>query len=103
MCWPYTLLATCGSTEDSSAVLAEADGNARRINPPGLEEMTDMGLIHTRASKKRDRAQAALLREQLREDKAKFAEDSPALRQPTVGLALAKMLRNRKDKQETDR
>lgn len=52
-----------------------------------------MGLIHTRASKKRDRAQADLLKEELRERKAEFAADRPALLQPTVGLMLRKLVK----------
>ena len=61
-----------------------------------------MGLIHTRAAKKRDKAQAELYKEELRERKAEFAEDKPALMQPTVGLLITKMLRDRKNKQEKD-
>ena len=61
-----------------------------------------MGLIHTRASKKHDRTQAKLNEEELRERKAEFAADKPALMQPTVGLLITKMLRDRKNKQEKD-
>ena len=64
-----------------------------------------MGIIHSRAAKKRDRAQAALLREQERElrgarkaaehdERAEAAGDS-LLRQPTVGDALAAWKRRR--------
>jgi hypothetical protein len=49
-----------------------------------------MGLIHTRASKKRDRTQAKLNEEELRERKAEFSADKPAPMQPTVGLRVSR-------------
>jgi hypothetical protein len=67
-----------------------------------------MGLIHSRASKKRDKAQAALLDEQrkaLRQerkaadrdrneqeaaDRQEAAQDVPWWRQPTLGAAITK-------------
>lgn len=64
-----------------------------------------MGLIHSRASKKRDKAEAALLEEQrrqLKDDRQEAdrevarerAGDNP-WRQPTVGDAIAAWRRNR--------
>ena len=60
-----------------------------------------MGLIHSRASKKRDKAEAKLLEEQRRQvkDERREAEreqagDNP-LRQPTVGDAIKTWRRNR--------
>ncbi len=57
-----------------------------------------MGLIHTRASKRRDRAAADLLREQARAARSanraaqrEAAEELPAWRQPTVGGVLRKL------------
>jgi hypothetical protein len=65
-----------------------------------------MGLIHSRASKKRDRAQAALLKEERRqlagarhrddhEERVEQAGDS-VLRQPTVRDALGKLAERRR-------
>jgi hypothetical protein len=65
-------------------------------------ELATTGFIHARASKKRDKAQAELYKKELRERKAEFAEDKPALMQPAVGLLITKMLRDRKNKQEKD-
>jgi hypothetical protein len=65
-----------------------------------------MGLIHSRASKKRDKAQAALLDEQRKAlrherkeqeatDRQEAAQDLPWWRQPTVGGAIAKARQDR--------
>jgi hypothetical protein len=68
-----------------------------------------MGLIHSRASKKRAKAEAELLREQakqvraerqaqdraVRAERAEAAADLPAWRQPTLGAAIAAARRNR--------
>jgi hypothetical protein len=65
-----------------------------------------MGLIHSRAAKERNRAEAALLREQTRQLRgervaaadaaaAESGEIRSALRQPTLGEALATRRRNK--------
>ena len=65
-----------------------------------------MGLIHSRASKHRAKAEAELLKEQTRQlrderkaEKAEAAEDLPAWRQPTLGAALGKLARQRNEGQ----
>ena len=69
---------------------------------PGKGDELSWVSFTPRASKKRDRTQAKLNEEELRERKAEFAADKPALMQPTVGLLITKMLRDRKNKQEKD-
>lgn len=64
-----------------------------------------MGLIHSRAAKERNRAEAAVLREQARALRAQRVADTTAaidaggqqsaLRQPTLGEALAVRRRNK--------
>ena len=65
-----------------------------------------MGLIHSRASKKRDKAQAALLDEQRKAlrnerkeqeaaDRQEAAQDLPWWRQPTIGAAITKARHDR--------
>jgi hypothetical protein len=56
-----------------------------------------MGLIHSRASKKRDAAQAALLREELTQRRVEAAGDS-LLRQPTVGSLISKIVQRRRSR-----
>ena len=62
-----------------------------------------MGLIHSRASKKRDKAEAELLEEQRRQlkDERRAAEAERAgdsvWRQPTVGDAISAWRRKRQD------
>jgi hypothetical protein len=63
-----------------------------------------MGLIHSRASKKRAEAEAELLKEQAKQVRAerKAQEraghpDLPAWRQPTLGAAIAAARRSRRD------
>ena len=53
-----------------------------------------MGLIHSRAAKKRNRAEAKLLKEQARELKEDRAADATAIRQPTVGLLIGRLIRD---------
>jgi hypothetical protein len=71
-----------------------------------------MGLIHSRASKKRAKAEAKLANEQRRglkderraraeEQAAERAGDS-AWRQPTLGRALGKAAENRRKRQEPE-
>jgi hypothetical protein len=54
-----------------------------------------MGLIHTRAKKKRDRAEAGLLREQERQLAAQRHASEPVWRQPTVGSLIREAMRRR--------
>jgi hypothetical protein len=54
-----------------------------------------MGLIHTRASKKRDAAQAKLLEEEIMQHRREEAGDS-LLRQPTVGDLIRKIWQRRR-------
>jgi hypothetical protein len=61
-----------------------------------------MGLIHSRAAKKRNKAEAELLREQTRQLREAAAEDQPAWRQPTIGGAISKALKNRQQRGAPD-
>lgn len=47
-----------------------------------------MGLIHTRASKKRDKAQAKLLKTERQQLEQEAAQDKPWYQQPTIGDAI---------------
>jgi|GEM_PF-2719317 len=55
-----------------------------------------MGLIHTRASKKRDKAEAKLLKAELHEKENEAATDLPWWRQRTVGAAITTAMQDRK-------
>lgn len=68
-----------------------------------------MGLLHSRASKRRDRAEAQLLEEQARQVRGErraagraareeAADGLPAWRQPTLGGALRKMAQDRRER-----
>jgi hypothetical protein len=79
-----------------------------------------MGLIHSRASKKRDRAAAGLLKEQARaarderrgahradsagqlQEREVAAAELPAWRQPTLGGALRKLAEGRQQQEAGD-
>lgn len=63
-----------------------------------------MGLIHSRASKKRNKAEAEVLREQaaqLRKERLEAEElenrDKPLWRQPTVGGLISEAARRRRE------
>lgn len=58
-----------------------------------------MGLIHGRASKQRDREQAALLREERLPGREEAAGDS-LLRQPIVGALIRKVAERRRERTE---
>lgn len=67
-----------------------------------------MGLIHSRASKRRDNAQADLIREevrQVRRDNPRAREEAAGdslLRQPTVGGVIRKLAERRRAGQGDD-
>jgi hypothetical protein len=54
-----------------------------------------MGIIHTRASKQRDRAQRDLLRQQAARERADELKDAPLIMQPTIRALIAAALRRK--------
>ena len=61
-----------------------------------------MGLIHTRASKKRDKAEATLLKTQAEGAEAEQDRDKPWYQQKTTGAAIGAVLRDRKNKKAAE-
>jgi hypothetical protein len=56
-----------------------------------------MGLIHSRASKKRDKAQAGLLKAQREAIESEQARSKPWYEQKTLGGMIAQVFRSRKN------